>query len=393
MSTKVVPITDSQEEHEAAAKMQAIQRGKLARKESKYIPGQVEQRMMSGKNLLGDAGGQKKSWKLVRAQTGIQFNNWEMALKVVDKTFQGELAREVQRRVKESQANPYAPYGMAFIIFILYLALFFCFRGDMAFPEDPIMAKGFAVTIIWVLSTLGGKAMGKIGMPGLLGNLLSGVLLKNLIPYPGGTYDYDSAECPPPPGCAASGSGSGSISGRMLAGGGIDYSSPQWCIGKSLNGLPDDWASDIITFGLSIIFMCVGRARSPHAHPLSRPLSPPAAPPPKLMCSALMCSALMRSALMCSALMCSAIESLRSGSRLLPTRASPPSFALLRAGAAASSWISTSSRRPAWARCVSPSCPESSRPSWSPSSPRSSSVRERGRSPSLLAARQNLPRP
>jgi NhaP-type Na+/H+ or K+/H+ antiporter len=41
----------------------------------------------------------------------------------------------------------------------------------------------------------------------------------------------------------------------MLAGGGIDYSNPQWCVSKSLNGLPDNWASDIITFGLTIIFM------------------------------------------------------------------------------------------------------------------------------------------
>jgi len=95
-------------------------------------------------------------------------------------------------------------------------------------------------------------------MPGLLGNLLSGVFLKNVIPYPGGGYDYASPTCP---GVTSAGSGSAAggsnytMAGRMLAGGGIDYSNPSWCINKSLNGLPDDWASDIITFGLCIIFM------------------------------------------------------------------------------------------------------------------------------------------
>ena len=48
----------------------------------------------------------------------------------------------------------------------------------------------------------------------------------------------------------------------MLAGGGIDYTNPQWCLNKSLQGLPDNWASDIITFGLSIIFMCVSHSRA-----------------------------------------------------------------------------------------------------------------------------------
>mmetsp|Transcript_34301 Transcript_34301/g.90215 ORF Transcript_34301/g.90215 Transcript_34301/m.90215 type:complete len:663 (+) Transcript_34301:61-2049(+) len=262
MSTKVVPIDidPAQSEEEAAAiKLQAIQRGNNSRKEIKYQPGQVEERIMSSKNLgakpLGAGGKKLSSWKLVKESTGIQFSNWDMALQVVDKTFYGEMAREVKRRVEDAKADPYGAYAKAFLIFISYWALYFCLRGDMAPPDDPELAKGFAIALIWICSTLGGKLMGKIGMPGLLGNLLSGVLLKNLIPYPGGTYDYDSAVCPPPPGCSASGSGSGSVSGRMLASGGIDYSNPQWCIGKSLNGLPNNWASDIITFGLSIIFM------------------------------------------------------------------------------------------------------------------------------------------
>ena len=120
----------------------------------------------------------------------------------------------------------------------------------MAPPDSPVFSKGSAVVLIWVCSTLGGKAMGKIGMPGLLGNLLSGIILKNAIPYPGGTYVYAKAECPAAP-SYYDGSGSSASGHRMLAGGGIDYTNPQWCISKSLNGLPDDWASDIITFGLS----------------------------------------------------------------------------------------------------------------------------------------------
>jgi len=62
-----------------------------------------------------------------------------------------------------------------------------------------------------VASTLGGEALRRMKMPPLLGNLIAGMLLKNLLPDGGD--------------------------------------------GKSVRGLPDGWASDIITFGLTIIFL------------------------------------------------------------------------------------------------------------------------------------------
>ena len=95
------------------------------------------------------------------------------------------LAREVKRQVE--QKMPDNPYGKVFLVFLAYWAGYFCLRADMAPPDTPVPSKGFAVVLIWVCSTLGGKAMGKIGMPGLLGNLLAGIILKNAIAYPGGT--------------------------------------------------------------------------------------------------------------------------------------------------------------------------------------------------------------
>ena len=195
----------------------------------------------------------KGRWGLVKSETRITFDSWDMALQVVEAGWRGELAREVQRQVEAKMADN--PWAKAFLVFLAYWTAFFVLRLDAAPPSDPVLAKGTAVVLMWVCSTLGGKLMGKFGMPGLLGNLLSGIILKNAISYPGGTYDYNSAVCPDPPmGASGSGSASGSGAGRMLAGG-IDYSNPQWCIGKSINGLPDSWASDIITFGLTIIFM------------------------------------------------------------------------------------------------------------------------------------------
>ena len=32
----------------------------------------------------------------------------------------------------------------------------------------------------------------------------------------------------------------------MLASAGIDYSNPQWCVSKSINGLPDNWVRDAV---------------------------------------------------------------------------------------------------------------------------------------------------
>ena len=206
-----------------------------------------------GKSAAGKLGKQGTRWGLVRSETGIKFDSWDMALSVVDAGFRGALAREVQRQVEKK--IPDNPYAKVFLVFVSYWALFFMIRGDMAPPDSPELPPGFAVVLIWCCSTLGGKAMGKIGMPGLLGNLLSGIILKNAIPYPGGGFDYAAATCGPPPGCSASSSGSVATAGRMLAAGGIDYSNPQWCVPKSINGLPNEWASDIITIGLTIIFM------------------------------------------------------------------------------------------------------------------------------------------
>jgi len=262
-TTKVVPV-DGPSEDEAAAKVQAVIRGRNARaaappkgKRAKISDpssenvDKMEQRMRANTQALtsGKLGGSKK-WGRVKEATGIKFDSWDMALQVVDAGWRGELAREVQRKVEEK--IPDNPWAKAALVFIAYWTAWFCLRDDMAPPDNPFPSKGFAVVLIWVCSTLGGKLMGKIGMPGLLGNLLSGVILKNAIAYPGGTYNHEDAVCPPAPGCSAS--SSGSISGRMLAGG-VDYSHPHWCITKSINGLPDDWASDIITFGLTIIFM------------------------------------------------------------------------------------------------------------------------------------------
>jgi len=248
MSTKVVPIT--LDEEKAAAKVQSMVRGNNARKVH-YPPSKMEERMMSGKLSLGK-GGTGKKWGLVREATGIKFDSWDMALQVVEAGWRGELAREVKRRVEA--AHPDNAWGKVHLVFIAYWTLYFWLKEDMSPPEDPVIAKGCAVLLVWACSTLGGKLMGRVGMPGLLGNLLSGVLLKNLIPYPGGGYDYDHVECPVPYdahyNCSSSYAG-----GRRLASSGVDYTNPAWCVGKSLNGLPDDWASDIITFGLTIIFM------------------------------------------------------------------------------------------------------------------------------------------
>ena len=255
MSAKVAPITEDQ----AAIKVQAMTRGKMTRANTTSLKASVvatdegvkkmEAKLFAAKG--SDAGGgaaKPKSWKLVKQKTGITFDNWDMALQVVEAGWRGELAREVARQV--AAKTPDNPWGKVFLVFIAYWAAFFIFQADMAPPDNPVMPAGFAVVLIWVCSTACGKAMGKIGMPGLLGNLLSGIILKNAIAYPGGTYNYFDAVCPPAPSCDGSGSASasGSGAGRMLAGS-VDYSNPQWCVGKSINGLPDGWASDIITFG------------------------------------------------------------------------------------------------------------------------------------------------
>mmetsp|Transcript_58149 Transcript_58149/g.161033 ORF Transcript_58149/g.161033 Transcript_58149/m.161033 type:complete len:547 (+) Transcript_58149:696-2336(+) len=79
---------------------------------------------------------------------------------------------------------------------------------DFMLPWGP----GWTLSVIWLAATIGGAAMKAIGMPSLLGNLIAGIILKNSI---------DNAD--------------------------INF--------KSVRGLPDSWASDIITFGLVTIFL------------------------------------------------------------------------------------------------------------------------------------------
>jgi len=97
--------------------------------------------------------------------------------------------------------------GKVWLFLILYGVATFVLQTDMMLP----WGAGFSIVLVWVASTLGGEALRRMKMPPLLGNLIAGMLLKNLLPDGGD--------------------------------------------GKSVRGLPDGWASDIITFGLTIIFL------------------------------------------------------------------------------------------------------------------------------------------
>ena len=113
--------------------------------------------------------------------------------------------------------------------------------------------------------------MNLAGLPTLMGNLLAGILLKNAIPN--GTIGYDdwapTLEQVP----------NGAV-GTVLEDGTIEY------IYKSVRGLPDFWASDIITFGLTIIFLRGGLEivspgdESNATSPRRRPRAPTGAWPP-----------------------------------------------------------------------------------------------------------------
>ena len=102
----------------------------------------------------------KKGWAMVRQQSGIRFDSWDMALQVVENQWRGELAREVQARV--AAHFPENPWGKVILGFLAYWAGFFCLRADMGPPEDPTLSKGFALVLIWTCSTLGGKLMGPL---------------------------------------------------------------------------------------------------------------------------------------------------------------------------------------------------------------------------------------
>jgi len=94
------------------------------------------------------------------------------------------------------------------LLVIVYGVAIFVLQTDMMLPWGP----GFSAVLVWVCSTAAGELLKWKKMPPLLGNLLAGMLLKNLLPD--GNENF-----------------------------------------KSIRGLPDGWASDIITFGLTIIFL------------------------------------------------------------------------------------------------------------------------------------------
>lgn len=193
----------------------------------------------------------RKHWNMVRDEAGIKFDSWDAALQIVEQGWRGELARarrsnqqpalfpalrpssrrpsglsadarpggsfscagelarEVKRLVEKQQPDSIA--AKCILMTIVYFAALFVFLpwpGRVMLPWGP----GFAVLITWLSSTVGGKLLQQMKMPGLLGNLLAGIVLKNAIPD-GDVYT------------------------------------------KSVRGLPDYWSSDIITFGLTIIFL------------------------------------------------------------------------------------------------------------------------------------------
>ena len=116
MSAKVVPVS----EEAAAVKVQAITRGHMTRANTTSLKANVvatddgvkkmEEKLFGGKNKAGfstdSTGTKKKQWGLVRQKTGIKFDNWDMALQVVEAGWRGELAREVRECRHTESAHP-----------------------------------------------------------------------------------------------------------------------------------------------------------------------------------------------------------------------------------------------------------------------------------------------
>jgi len=98
--------------------------------------------------------------------------------------------------------------GKVWLLVILYGASTFLLQTDMMLP----WGSGFAVAFVWFAAHVGGVVAQGLKLPPLLGYLAAGMLLKNVI------------------------------------------SEDNWN-GRSVRGMPDSWASDIITFGLTIIFL------------------------------------------------------------------------------------------------------------------------------------------
>jgi len=125
----------------------------------------------------------------------------------IDPPFRGAWREALKKQMQGNTTDN--AFGTLALAALAYGAACFIFQKEFMLPWGP----GFALTLTWVCSTVGGKAAEKIAMPALLGNLLAGILLKNAIPA--------------------------DESGGFT----------------SVRGLPDYWATDIITFGLTLIFV------------------------------------------------------------------------------------------------------------------------------------------
>ena len=137
---------------------------------------------------------------------GLAEESWTDKLKTVPITFRGALRQYIRNEAdKQLPDNPLAKVVLGVLG---YLMLLFTFQQDFMWAWGP----GFAIVLTWLSSKVGGEAVKLIGLPVLTGNLLAGILLKNLTPN--GDEPF-----------------------------------------KTIRGLPDEWASDLITCGLTIIFL------------------------------------------------------------------------------------------------------------------------------------------
>jgi len=133
-------------------------------------------------------------------------DEWSERIKSVEITFRGALRQYVADEYDKT--HPDNPLGKLALGALGYTMLLFIFKAEFMWAWGP----GFALTLTWLCSKAGGELMKKMGLPGLTGNLLAGILLKNIVPN-----------------------------------GDVEF--------KTVRGLPDEWASDVITVGLTIIFL------------------------------------------------------------------------------------------------------------------------------------------
>lgn len=113
------------------------------------------------------------------------------------------------------QIVPGRPSASALSWFILVVFLFGASIPTLGTAFMLPWGPGFAVVLLWGASRLGGEIMKAMGAPDLLGNLLIGIILKNILPR--GKHE-----------------------------------------GPSLRGLPATWASTITNVGLMLILLRAG---------------------------------------------------------------------------------------------------------------------------------------